>query len=217
MPNGMATTKCTVLIADDHAIVKEGLVSLLEQYGLDVVAAVGDGQELLDAARRLRPDVIVTDVSMPGLSGLDVLARLKAERLDSRVIVLTMHNDADLATRVIRAGAAAFLLKNSAGEELLTAIRQAMAGRTYLTPTLTREVIERMSAPADQSEPQLTTRQREVLRLILDGRRMKEIAVALNLSTRTVETHKYQMMETLGVTSTAELVKYAVEHRLLLG
>ena len=216
MTNQVSLGKCTVLIADDHAIVKEGLVSLLEQYGLDVVAAVGDGHSLLDAARRLRPDVIVTDVSMPGLSGLDVLARLKAERLDSKVIVLTMHKDADLATRAIRAGACAFLLKNSAGEELLTAIQQAMAGRMYLTPTLTKEVIERMSAPADQAEPELTVRQREVLRLILDGRRMKEIAAALNLSTRTVETHKYQMMETLGVTSTAELVKYAVEHRRIL-
>jgi DNA-binding NarL/FixJ family response regulator len=205
----------TVLVADDHAIVKEGLVSLLKEHDFDVVGAVGDGQELIDAARRLRPDVIVTDLSMPGLSGLDVLTRLKAARIDSKVIVLTMHHDADLATQAMRAGASAFLLKHSAGEELLTAIQQAIEGRMYLTPALTREVMERMSASPDQTEPQLTARQRDVLRLIADGRRMKEIAAALELSSRTIETHKYQIMQTLGVSSTAELVKYAIRHHLI--
>jgi len=205
----------TVLIADDHAIVKEGLVRLLKEHDFDVVGAVGDGLELMEAAKRLRPDVIVTDVSMPGLSGLDVLNRLKSERVESKVIVLTMHHDGELATRAMRAGASGFLLKRSAGEELLTAMHQALEGRTYLTPVLTKEVIERMSAPPEQSEPQLTTRQLDVLRLILEGRRMKEIAATLQLSARTVETHKYQMMQTLGVESTAELVKYAIEHRLI--
>jgi len=205
----------TVLVADDHAIVKEGLVSLLKDHDFDVVGAVGDGHQLLDAARRLRPDLIVTDLSMPGLSGLDVLTRLKAEHVDSKIIVLTMHNDADLATRAMRAGASGFLLKHSAGEELLKAVQQAVEDRVYLTPALTKEVIERMAIPQDQAEPQLTTRQRDVLRLILQGRRMKEIAATLHLSARTVETHKYQMMKTLGVYSTAELVKYAIEHRLI--
>jgi two-component system, NarL family, response regulator NreC len=205
----------TVLIADDHAIVKEGLVSLLEGHGFKVVGAVADGDELVDAARRLRPDVIVTDISMPGQSGLDALTRLKTEHTDSKIIVLTMHQDAELATRAMRAGASGFLLKHSAGEELLTAINQAVEGRVYLTPAMTREVIERMAVPSGQSQPHLTARHREVLRLILDGRRMKEIAAALNLSARTVETHKYQMMQILGVASTAELVKYAIEHRLI--
>lgn len=205
----------TVLVADDHAIVKEGLVNLLKDHDFDVVGAVGDGHQLLDAARRLRPDLIVTDLSMPGLSGLDVLTRLKAEHVDSKIIVLTMHNDADLATRAMRAGASGFLLKHSAGEELLKAVQQAVEDRVYLTPALTKEVIERMAIPQDQAEPQLTTRQRDVLRLILEGRRMKEIAATLHLSARTVETHKYQMMKTLGVYSTAELVKYAIEHRLI--
>ena len=207
--------KHTVLIADDHVIVREGVVGLLEEHNFNVVAAVGDGHELLAAARRFRTDLIVTDLSMPGLSGLDVMERLKAERIDSKVIVLTMHHDAELATRAMRAGASAYLLKHSAGEELLTAIRQAIEGRTYLTPTLTREVFERMSSSSQDTGPQLTMRQREVLRLILDGRRMKEIAAALQLSARTVEAHKYQMMQTLGVDSTAELIKYAIEHRLI--
>ena len=136
----------TVLVADDHAIVREGLVELLKDHDFDVVAAVGDGHELIAAARRLRPDLIVTDLTMPGLSGLDVLARIKAEHIDSKVIVLTMHHDADLATRAMRAGASGFLLKHSAGEELLTAIHHALAGRVYLTPRLTKDVIERMHA-----------------------------------------------------------------------
>ena len=205
----------SVLVADDHAIVKEGLVSLLREHEFDVVGAVGDGHELFESARRLRPDLIVTDVSMPGQSGLDVLTRLKGEGIDSKVIVLTMHRDADLATRAMRAGASAFLLKHSAGEELLTAIRQVVEGGIYLAPALTKEVLERMAVPADRSAPQLTPRQLDVLRLILEGRRMKEIAARLQLSTRTVETHKYQIMQTLGVDSTAELVKYAIEHRLV--
>ena len=204
----------TVLIADDHAIVKEGLVGLLKEHDFDVVGAVGDGQLLVDAAKRLRPDVIVTDMTMPGLSGLDVLERLKSDRLQSKVIMLTMHNDAELATQAIRAGASGFLLKHSAGEELLTAIDQVLQGRTYLTPALTRDVMVRMAAPPS-AEPQLTARQRDVLRLILKGQRMKEIASALDLSPRTVETHKYDLMEALGVHSTPELVKYAIEHRLV--
>ncbi len=207
--------RTTVLIADDHAIVKEGLVSLLKAQNFDVVGAVANGAELMDAARRLRPDLIVTDISMPGLSGLDVLTRLKAEQTDCKIILLTMHHDGQLATRAMRAGASGFLLKHSAGEELLTAIHQAMEGRVYLTPTLTKEVIEQMAIPASEGLPQLTVRQREVLRLILEGLRMKEIAATLNLSARTVETHKYQMMQVLGVDSTAELVKYAIEHRLI--
>ena len=201
----------TVLIADDHTIVVEGLVGLLKD-DFDVVGTVSDGQLLIDAARRLRPDVIVTDISMPGLSGLDVLPRLKAERVDSRVVVLTMHNDAALATRAIRAGASGFLLKQSAGEELVNAIQQALQGRVYLTPMLTRDVIERMAQPADQSEPQLTARQRDVLRLIVEGQRMKAIAAALQVSPRTVEAHKYEIMQALDVHSTAELVRYAMQH-----
>jgi len=206
----------TVLLADDHAIVTEGLARLLREHEFDVVGAVGDGQLLIDAARRHRPDVIVTDLSMPGLSGLDVLARLRAERIDSKVVVLTMHNDADLATVAMRAGASGFLLKESAGEELVAAIRQALQGRVYLTPALTRDVMERMAGSAGASEPQLTPRQRDVLRLIVKGQRMKEIAANLGLSTRTVETHKYEMMEALGLHSTAELVRYALDRRLVL-
>lgn len=204
-----------MLLADDHAIVTEGLAGLLRHHGFDVVGTVGDGQRLVAEAGRLRPDVIVTDLSMPGLSGLDVLPRLKDQGIDSKVIVLTMHNDADLATLAMRRGASGFLLKESAGEELLTAIRHVLQGRVYLTPALTRDVMGRMAAPAGTPESQLTPRQRDVLRLIVKGQRMKEIAANLGLSTRTVETHKYEMMQALGLHSTAELVRYALDRHLL--
>ena len=213
MPN---TRRTTVLIADDHAIVMEGLVSLLKEHDFDVVGAVGDGEKLIEAARRLKPDVIVTDLSMPGMTGLDVLLKLNAEKFDSKVVVLTMHNDAERATQALKAGASAFLLKESAGEELVNAIHQALQGRVYLTAAVTRSVIERMAdSPGQASSSELTPRQLDVLRLIVKGQRMKEIASTLRLSTRTVETHKYEMMQVLGLHSTAELVRYAIERRLI--
>ena len=204
----------TVLIADDHPIVMEGLVSLLKDR-FDVVGTVGDGTRLLDEAARLRPDVIVTDISMPGVTGLDALRRLKAARTDVKVIVLTMHARATLAMAAIRAGASGFVVKQSASAELVTAIDEALQDRVYLTPAVTRDVMARVSRAPARPEAHLTPRQREVLGLILEGRRMKEIGAILNLSTRTVETHKYEMMQVLGVQSTAELVRYAIEHHLL--
>jgi DNA-binding NarL/FixJ family response regulator len=211
----MTTRQATVLVADDHAIVMEGLVSLLKEHDFDVIGAVGDGEKLMESARRLKPDVIVTDLSMPGLTGLDVLVKLKAEKIESKVVVLTMHNDAERATAALRAGAAAFLLKESAGEELVTAIHQALQGRVYLTAAVTKSVIERMAEKPGAQPPPLTPRQLDVLRLIVKGQRMKEIASVLNLSTRTVETHKYEMMQVLGLKSTAELVRYALEQRIV--
>lgn len=201
-----------MLLADDHTIVADGLKSLLkDQY--DLVGTATDGSQLIDAARNLRPDVIVTDFSMPVMSGLDALRRMKAERLEARVIFLTMHADARIATEAFRAGASGFLLKQAAGEELITAIEEVLQGRTYLTPRLTQDVISRLSTTAEDPVS-LTPRQREVLRLLADGKRMKEIAAILGLSTRTVETHKYEMMQALGLGSTAELVRYAIKHDL---
>lgn len=212
-----AERRPTVLLADDHVIVLEGLARLLGDHGFEVVGTVRDGELLVDAATRLRPDVIVTDLSMPGLSGLDVLARLKTKHVESRVIILTMHSDAGLAARAMREGAAGFLLKECAGDELVAAIRQVLQGRVYLTPAVTRGVMEQMSAAPGTTERQLTPRQGEVLQLIVKGLRMKEVAAQLGLSTRTVETHKYEMMQALGLHSTAELVRYALDRRLTGG
>ena len=203
----------TVLIADDHKILTEGLVSLLKGR-FDVVGTVADGQALIDAAEKLRPDIIIADVNMPSLSGLDALSRLKRHGVESKVIILTMHGESGVAAQAIKAGAAAFLLKDSAGEELVEAIESVLNGRVYLTPAVTRDLIETLQRP-DTSQIELTPRQREVLRLIVQGQRMKEIGVTLSLSARTVETHKYEMMRVLGVQSTAELV--ALGHHPGLG
>ena len=199
-----------VLLADDHAMVVEGLAALLKDR-FDLVGTVGNGSALLDAARKLRPDVIIADMAMPVLSGLEALRRLKAAKSAAKVIILTMHPDADLATEAFRAGASGYVLKVSAGEELVTAIQEVVQGRTYLTPLITKDVISRLTEPAPKAAVKLSPRQREVLRLIAEGRRMKEIAAILQLSTRTVETHKYEMMRSLGLESTAELVKYAIQ------
>lgn len=204
----------TVLIADDHTILTDGLVKLLAGR-FDVVATVADGAALVAAGERLRPDVIVTDVSMPVISGLDALERLRKRGVVSKFVILTMHADAAVAARAIRGGASAFLLKQSAGDELMGAIDEVLNGRTYLTPAITRDVLAAFERSSDEAgEVRLTPRQRDVLRLIVDGRRMKEIAAILNLSTRTVETHKYEMMRSLGVQSTAELVRLAITREL---
>jgi DNA-binding NarL/FixJ family response regulator len=202
--------RAKVLLADDHVIMAEGLATLLNGH-VDVVGTVGDGHQLLEAARELRPDVIVADIAMPVLSGLEALRRLKAERIDAKVIFLTMHADAQLATEALRAGASGYVLKYSAGEELIRAIQEVVEGRVYLTPLLTKDVITTLTEPTTQPTVPLTPRQREVLRLIAEGQRMKEIAATLQLSTRTVETHKYEMMRALGVDSTAALVRYAIQ------
>jgi DNA-binding NarL/FixJ family response regulator len=207
--------RTTILVADDHAVVREGIVGLLTDHGFVVVGAVADGVALIEAAKRLRPDVIITDLSMPALSGLEALTRLAAEQLSSKVIVLTMHDDPDLATRAVKAGAAGFVLKDAASDELINAIEQVKQGRLYLTPAVTRDIMSGMAASGESARRQLSPRQLEILRLILLGQRMKQIAAALDLSPRTVESHKYEMMEALGVHSTAELVAYAIKHRLV--
>ena len=204
----------TVLLADDHVVFTDGVVQLF-QGRFDVVGTVADGSLLLDAVARLHPDVIVMDISMPKLSGLEALRQLKAKQDPTKVIVLTMHAEAKLAAEALRVGAKGFLVKESSGAELINAVDAVLQGRTYLTSALTEEVLALTASPADPAAVTLSARQREVLRLIVNGQRMKEIAAALNLSPRTVETIKYDMMRDLNVHSTAELVRYAVEHRLV--
>jgi DNA-binding NarL/FixJ family response regulator len=203
----------TVLLADDHAVVAEGLASLLGSE-FTLVGTVTDGVQLLEAARRLRPDVIVTDVAMPGMSGLEALRRLKAEAIAAKVIFLTMHAEAQLAAEALRVGASGFVVKHAAGVELIAAIQTVLRGGTYLTPDLSQDVLTTLAEGGPSAGAILTPRQREVIRLIADGRTMKEIAAALGLSPRTIETHKYEMMQALGLRTTAELIRYALEHGL---
>jgi DNA-binding NarL/FixJ family response regulator len=205
----------TVMLADDHVVFTDGIVRLLNDR-FDVVGTVADGSDLPDAVRRLHPDVVVMDISMPRLSGLEALRRMRASHDDSRVIILTMHADARLAAEALRSGAKGFVLKQSSGQELVDAIDAVLQGRTYLTPALTEGVLALMSGPADPAGVELSPRQREVLRLIVNGQRVKEIASTLGLSPRTVESVKYEMMRALNIHSTAELVKYALERRLVV-
>ena len=206
--------RATVLLADDHAIVMEGLASLLRSE-FSLVGTVADGVRLIEAARELRPDVIVTDVAMPGMSGLEALRRLKAEGIASKVIFLTMHADAQLAAEALRAGASGFVVKHAAGKELIAAIHTVLRGGKHLTPHLASDVLASLADGGTPGVGTLTPRQREVVSLIAEGRTMKEVAAALGLSPRTVETHKYQVMQALGFQTTADLIRYAFEHGLI--
>ena len=206
-----------VLLADDHLLVAEALTSLLTPE-FDLVGVVEDGRALLEAAGKLQPDVIVADVSMPHLNGIDALAQLRQGGDRTPVVFLTMHRDVTFARRALDAGASGFVLKHSASVELVAAIRAALQGKTYLTPQLAGEVLEAMKEGSEQAaDPvaSLTPRQREVLQLLAEGRSAKEIAASLGISARTVEFHKYQMMETLDIHTNAELIHVAIRHGLV--
>jgi len=206
-----------VLLADDHLLVAEALKSLLTPE-FDLVAVVEDGYALVEAAGRLRPDVIVADVTMPRLNGIDALVRLRQGGDQVPVVFLTMHRDVTFARRALEAGASGFVLKHSAPAELIAALRAALQGKTYLTPQLAGEVLEAMKKGPDRAaDPiaSITPRQREVLHLLAEGRSAKEIASSLAISARTVEFHKYQMMEALGLHTNAELIHFAIKHGLV--
>ena len=205
----------TVLLADDHVVFTDGIQKILSER-FDVVGSVVDGSSLFEAATRLRPDVIVADISMPTLSGLDVLRQMNARHDGVKIVFLTMHADARLAAEAFRLGARGFVLKHSSGDELVRAIDEVLQGHKYMSAALTDEVLALMSGRLEPAPVALTSRQQEVLRLIVNGQRMKEIAASLQLSPRTVETIKYEMMRDLDVHSTPELVRYAIEHRLVV-
>jgi DNA-binding NarL/FixJ family response regulator len=204
----------TVLLADDHAIVAEGIARLVGDVA-ELVGQVNDGLRLVAEARRLRPDIVVADVSMPGMSGIDAMRQLKAEGSEARFIFLTIHAEARLAAEALRSGASGYLLKQAAGTELFDAIQAVMSGRTYLTPLITGEVLRSLTAPSDAAERGLTPRQRDVLRLLAQGKRMKEIAAELDLSVRTVENHKAQLQQVLSLGSTADLVRFAIKQHIV--
>ena len=207
-------TKPRVLLADDHRMVAEGLKGLLVEE-FEVVGIVEDGRALVAAARKLRPDVIVSDISMPQMNGLDALAHLKRDNPDVRVVFLTMHRDAAYARRALEAGASGFVLKHSAPAELVLAVRAALQGRTFISPDLAAEVFR--AAKEKDADPLavLTPRQREILQFLAEGKSAKEIAGALGLSARTVEFHKYALMDTLGIETSAELIRFAIKHGLV--
>lgn len=208
-------TRPRVLLADDHRIVAEGLKSLLAPE-FELVGVVEDGRAMVEAARATRPDVIVADISMPHMNGIDAFTLLKKDDPQVKVVFLTMHRELAYARRALAEGASGFVLKHSAPTELVLAIRAALEGKTYVAPSLAAELFQRAGREAPQQpEQSLTTRQREILQLVVDGRSAKEIGSVLGISARTVEFHKYRMMEILGVRSNAELVRFAIQQGLL--
>jgi len=205
-----------VLLADDHRLIREAFAQLLAPH-CDVVGAVADGRALLAAAAELRPDIVVLDIAMPLLNGIDAARQLKGLMPEVKLIFLTVSEDPDLAAEAFRVGASGYLLKNSAASELFKAIREVSQGHSYVTPLATRGLVGSLipePRPARRAEP-LSTRQREVLQLLAEGRSMKEVARILAITPRTVAFHKYRIMEDLGIKTGAELVQYAIKHHIL--
>jgi DNA-binding NarL/FixJ family response regulator len=202
-------TRPRILMADDHLMLLEAFKALLEP-DFEVVGTVTDGRALLEEFSRLHPDVVLLDVAMPLLNGLDAGRQLKAQRRSVKLIYLTMNPDPDLAGEALRLGASGYVLKSSAAQELKQAIHEALRGRSYITPLITHDVVGSL---IDQraSRNELTARQREVLQLLAEGKSMKEVAAILDLTPRTVAFHKYRMMEQLRLKTSAELVRFAVQ------
>jgi DNA-binding NarL/FixJ family response regulator len=209
--------RARVLLADDHRLVAEGLKAILTAE-FDLVGVVEDGRALIAATKTLRPDVIVSDITMPNLNGIEALEELKKTDPGIRMIFLTMHKDVIYARRALEAGAYGFVLKHSAPEELIMAVRAALEGRKFITPMLAGEVLDAMRRGPGQVVDQaasLTLRQREILRLLAEGLSAKQMAQKLNISQRTVEFHKYRMMETLGAKTSSDLIHFAIKHGIV--
>jgi len=201
-----------VLLADDHCMMSEGLRSLLQPH-FDVVGIVSDGRELIAAAKRLDPDIVVLDISMPSLNGIDAAHQLRSADSRAKVVILTMHREVTYAARALEAGASGYVLKHSAAAELVTAIQEALKGGTYITPQIAADLVDafRRGVHAGAEAPgELTPRQREVLQLVAEGHSAKEIAVRLHISPRTAEFHRARLMKTLGLRNMAELIQYAM-------
>jgi len=205
-----------VLIADDHRLVAEACRNLLEPE-FQVIAMVSDGRELLKAEAELKPDVVILDISMPGLNGLDAGELIKQRNRSVKLVFVTMSLAADVAAEAFRRGASAYVLKQSSADELITAIRRVVRGQSYLTPLITKDTVEYLllSGRRYQEEKHITTRQSEVLQLLAEGKSMKEVAYILQLKPGTVAFHKYRIMDTLGIKTSAALIEYAIRHHMI--
>ena len=209
--------KPRVLLADDHKIVIEGLMSLLVGE-FEVVGSVEDGRALVEKASTLCPDVIVADISMPQLNGIEAARQIKKIDKNIKIVFLTMHQDATYAADAFEAGASGFVLKHSASSDLIRAIHEAIKGRTYVSPLIAGDLIHTYQEGRSLEKnlfKKISPRQREILQLLAEGKSAKEIASILNISTKTVEFHKYRMMETLNIKTNAELLRYAIKHGII--
>jgi DNA-binding NarL/FixJ family response regulator len=210
----------TLILADDHALVRAGIRTLLEKLpGIKIVAEAGDGRETIALVQQHAPDVVVMDISMPGLNGFDATARITREHPATKVLILSMHTGEDYVLQALSAGATGYLLKDAATDELGLALNAVRQGETYLSPTISKEVLARYEQlaqdPRAEATKALTPRMREILQLIAEGRSTKEIAFLLNLSVKTIETHRMHLMARLGIHEVAGLVRYALRHGLI--
>jgi DNA-binding NarL/FixJ family response regulator len=211
-----------ILLADDHRILREGLRNLLaQQTDMTVVGEAADGKEAISLARQLKPDVVIMDVVMPGLDGVEATRRIRAEVPTAKIVALSMHSDRRYVSEMLRAGAAGYLVKDSAFDELNQAIRTVMDGRPYLSSVITGSLVEDFvrqttadEKPATSPIQMLTAREQEVLRLLADGKRVKEVARILDISVKTVESHRQNIMDKLEIHSTIELTRYAIREGL---
>ncbi len=209
--------KARILLADDHTLFVEALQKVLEPE-FELVGSVADGRALLDVAPRLAPDIILLDLSMPLLNGIDAAQQLRRVAPDAKLVFLSMHGDPTYVTEAFRAGASGYVLKRASAAELIQAIRAALRGQTYLSPMLAKDVLDPLlqgKQGLESAQAQLTLRQREVLQLVAEGRSLKEIASILCVSVKTVEFHKTRIGKQLGLHTIADLTKYAVSHGLV--
>jgi DNA-binding NarL/FixJ family response regulator len=210
-------TRTRILLADDHEMLLDGLVSLLGTE-FDIVGVARDGRSLVDLARRHHPEVIVVDIAMPQLNGIDAVRILRKESTPSKILFLSMHMDLPIVEEAFRAGASGYVLKVGAVDELIKAIQCVVRGGSYISPVLAGDLISSLLTASSEPvsrQTTLTSRQREVLQLLAEGKTMKEIGALLNISTRTTESHKYEIMRHLGLKTTAELIRYAVRIKLV--
>ncbi|MBK7949475.1 MAG: response regulator transcription factor [Deltaproteobacteria bacterium] len=209
----------SIVIADDHGIVREGLRRLLEtEPDFKVAGEAADGREVLERVESLAPDVVVLDITMPRLGGLETLERLRAEHPKTKVILLSVHGDPAFIQSAIALGADGYILKNGRVAEIVTAIRETIQGGSYFSPAVAREIVERLRSPRPDGDDPFTLlsgREREILHLIAEGLSAKEVAVQLDVSTKTVEAHRTSLMRKLGVRKATELVRYALRHGLI--
>ena len=206
-------TRARILMADDHLMLLEAFKAMLAP-DFDIVGLVTDGRTLIEEFARLNPDVVLLDIGMPLLNGLDAGRQLKAQRRSVKLIYLTMNPDPDIAGEALRLGASGYVLKSSAAQELKQAIQEALRERSYITPLITRDVVGSLTQQRAPGHA-LTGRQREVLQLLAEGKSMKEVGAILDLTPRTVAFHKYRMMEQLNIKTSAELIQYAIKHHFV--
>jgi two-component system response regulator NreC len=216
---GYSYRMISIVVADDHGIVREGLRRLLEsEPDLKVCGEAADGREVLEQVVSTRPDVVVLDITMPRLGGLETLERIRSEHKETKVVLLSVHSDSSFIQSAISLGADGYVLKNGRAAEIVTAVREVMNGGSYFSPAVAREIVEQLRAPKGESNDPfslLSGREREVLHFIADGLSAKEVAVELSISTKTVEAHRTSLMRKLGVRKATELVRYALRHGLI--